>query len=195
MYTCMCIYSHINVYACVNLTLSNLSSCPGYFQEPHWLSMGLLEISRVSWQVCTVYVCACEGIYWCGTSPQCKSNVASISQELSKQLLTTATWHRWLHAIDRNTCWWLNASLWYLHCISSGYHSLATIHHWLCTRLYYLWYLAMEILQSCNKPSLYSFAAPLLSTININNSCQLLFQQSNFPLWNGIIIGDLNIKP
>ena len=25
---------------------------PGYFQEPHWISMGLPEISRVTWQVC-----------------------------------------------------------------------------------------------------------------------------------------------
>ena len=24
----------------------------GYFQEPHWLPMGLPEISRVTWQVC-----------------------------------------------------------------------------------------------------------------------------------------------
>ena len=27
---------------------SYLSSYPGYFQEPHWISMGLLEISRVT---------------------------------------------------------------------------------------------------------------------------------------------------
>ena len=30
---------------------SYLSSYPGYFREPHWFSMGLLEISRVTWQV------------------------------------------------------------------------------------------------------------------------------------------------
>ena len=28
-----------------------LSSYPGYFQEPHWISMGLLEITRVTLQV------------------------------------------------------------------------------------------------------------------------------------------------
>ena len=28
------------------------SSYPGYSWEPHWLSMGLPEISRVAWQVC-----------------------------------------------------------------------------------------------------------------------------------------------
>ena len=28
--------------------ISELSSYPGYFQEPHWFSMGLLEISRVT---------------------------------------------------------------------------------------------------------------------------------------------------
>ena len=28
-----------------------LSSYPGYFQEPHWFSMGLPEISRATWQV------------------------------------------------------------------------------------------------------------------------------------------------
>ena len=28
-----------------------LSSYPWYFREPHWFSMGLLEISRVTWQV------------------------------------------------------------------------------------------------------------------------------------------------
>ena len=33
------------------LTVAYLSSYPGYFREPHWFSMGLLEISRVSWQV------------------------------------------------------------------------------------------------------------------------------------------------
>ena len=27
-----------------------LSSYPGFFQEPHWSAMGLLEISRVTWQ-------------------------------------------------------------------------------------------------------------------------------------------------
>ena len=32
-----------------------LSSYPGYFQEPYWLSMGLLEISRVTWQVCNFF--------------------------------------------------------------------------------------------------------------------------------------------
>ena len=29
-----------------------LSSYPGYFQDPLWLSMGLPEICRVTWQVC-----------------------------------------------------------------------------------------------------------------------------------------------
>ena len=28
------------------------SSCPGYFRQPQWLSLGLPEISRVTWQVC-----------------------------------------------------------------------------------------------------------------------------------------------
>ena len=31
---------------------TKLSSYPGYFQEPHWKSMGLLEIFRVTWQLC-----------------------------------------------------------------------------------------------------------------------------------------------
>ena len=31
---------------------TELPSYPGYFQEPHWKSMGLLEISRVTWQLC-----------------------------------------------------------------------------------------------------------------------------------------------
>ena len=29
-----------------------LSSYPGYFWEPHWISMGLPEISRLTWQLC-----------------------------------------------------------------------------------------------------------------------------------------------
>ena len=33
-----------------------LSSYPGYFREPHWLSMGLPEISRVTWQVLCTYI-------------------------------------------------------------------------------------------------------------------------------------------
>ena len=32
-----------------------LSSYPGYFWEPHWKSMGLLEISWVTWQLCIRY--------------------------------------------------------------------------------------------------------------------------------------------
>ena len=34
---------------------SYLSSYPGYFQESYWKSMGLPEISRVTWQVCRVH--------------------------------------------------------------------------------------------------------------------------------------------
>ena len=29
---------------------------PGYFQEPHWKSMGLPEISRVTWQLCFILI-------------------------------------------------------------------------------------------------------------------------------------------
>ena len=32
-----------------------LSSYSGYFREPHWLSVGLPEISRVTWQVCMTW--------------------------------------------------------------------------------------------------------------------------------------------
>ena len=31
---------------------TKLSSYPGYFREPHWFSVGLPEISRVTWQLC-----------------------------------------------------------------------------------------------------------------------------------------------
>ena len=31
---------------------AELSIYPGYFREPHWKSMGLPEISRVTWQLC-----------------------------------------------------------------------------------------------------------------------------------------------
>ena len=37
----------VNVVSC----LAELPCYPGYFREPHWLSMGLLEISRVTWQL------------------------------------------------------------------------------------------------------------------------------------------------
>ena len=36
----------------INSPTRYLPSYPGYFREPHWLSMGLPEISRVTWQVC-----------------------------------------------------------------------------------------------------------------------------------------------
>ena len=32
-----------------------LSSYPGYFRKPHWKSMRLLEISRVTWQVWSIH--------------------------------------------------------------------------------------------------------------------------------------------
>ena len=35
---------------------SLLSSYPGYFLEPHWKSIGLPEISRVTWQVWIQYI-------------------------------------------------------------------------------------------------------------------------------------------
>ena len=34
------------------ITDAYLPSYPGYFRGPHWFSMGLPEISRVTWQVC-----------------------------------------------------------------------------------------------------------------------------------------------
>ena len=37
----------VNVVSC----LAELPCYPGYFREPHWLSMGLMEISRVTWQL------------------------------------------------------------------------------------------------------------------------------------------------
>ena len=36
---------------CLWLKWAHLLSYPGYFREPHWKSMGLPEISRVTWQV------------------------------------------------------------------------------------------------------------------------------------------------
>ena len=44
----------VNSHDVTCLTSPELSSYPGYFREPHWISMGLLEISRVTWQLCTV---------------------------------------------------------------------------------------------------------------------------------------------
>ena len=38
-----------------NIIKAELSSYPGYFRESHWLSMGLPEISRVTWQLCACY--------------------------------------------------------------------------------------------------------------------------------------------
>ena len=36
----------------INSICAYMSSYPGYFWEPYWFSMGLPEISRVTWQVC-----------------------------------------------------------------------------------------------------------------------------------------------
>ena len=40
-------------FSSLNSTHTCLSSYPGYFLEPHCFSMGLPEISRVTWQVCS----------------------------------------------------------------------------------------------------------------------------------------------
>ena len=42
---------HCNILDC-KTQYTYLASYPGYFWEPHWKSMGLPEISRVTWQVC-----------------------------------------------------------------------------------------------------------------------------------------------
>ena len=39
-------YTYTNLFC-----KSYLSSYPGYFRKPHWKAMGLLEISRVTWQI------------------------------------------------------------------------------------------------------------------------------------------------
>ena len=41
-------------YHKLNDAYQYLSSYPGYFREPHWKSMGLPAISRVTWQVCRI---------------------------------------------------------------------------------------------------------------------------------------------
>ena len=43
---------HVYLHGSDYELMTYLSSYPWYFQEPHWFSMGLLEISRVTWQVC-----------------------------------------------------------------------------------------------------------------------------------------------
>ena len=46
----------MDVHASVLLPgFAYLAIYPGYFQEPHWFSMGLPEISRVTWQVWFCY--------------------------------------------------------------------------------------------------------------------------------------------
>ena len=58
---------------------------PEYFREPHWFSMGLPEISRVTWQVCL----------WC-----CWSNkvLKSSAIHLRNCAICSLTW--WRHQIE-----------------------------------------------------------------------------------------------
>ena len=46
-HTRLCVLTRSHKHAC-----QMCQSYPGYFWEPHWNSMGLLEISRVTWQLC-----------------------------------------------------------------------------------------------------------------------------------------------
>ena len=39
---------NVSIRDILDFVQAKLSSYPGYFQEPHWLSMGLLELSRVT---------------------------------------------------------------------------------------------------------------------------------------------------
>ena len=61
--TCPAGHSHSHSLVTHRITMAHhsyntqLSSYPEYFWEPHWFS-GLLEISRVTWQLCnTVHIC------------------------------------------------------------------------------------------------------------------------------------------
>ena len=71
---------------------------PGYFQEPHWKSVGLLEISRVIWQLwnytrfSSPSVCAHLSIHSIDSAPTCSFNfswVCKIDSELVHRLLIT----------------------------------------------------------------------------------------------------------
>ena len=50
-----CVRKHrIRTLSCKNVWwLAGLSSYPVYYREPHWFIMGLPEISKVTWQICT----------------------------------------------------------------------------------------------------------------------------------------------
>ena len=56
------------LYPCVS-PWSYLSSCPGYFRIPHWLSMGLPERLEIAWQVSIMYVCM--NICYCNCKNEC----------------------------------------------------------------------------------------------------------------------------
>ena len=49
-------WKEIFISKCVHYVYAYLSSYPVYFRESHWLSIGLPEISRVTWQVCIRWV-------------------------------------------------------------------------------------------------------------------------------------------
>ena len=51
---------------CVTHPGGELSSYPGYFREPHWFSMGLLEISRV-----TLTGMPVDQLWWRGPMHEC----------------------------------------------------------------------------------------------------------------------------
>ena len=46
--TCLLVFSMNQVSFVIEVSLAELSSYPGYFGEPHGLSMGVPEISRVT---------------------------------------------------------------------------------------------------------------------------------------------------
>ena len=74
-----------------------LSSYPGYFQEPHWQPIGLPEISRVTWQPMGLLEISRETWQCCETV---LSSVLPLQQSpMSHGILKTA-----LHWLRKNTC-------------------------------------------------------------------------------------------
>ena len=107
---------------------SYLLSCPMYYRESHWLSMGLTEISRVTWQVYVKKtpfqhywpfvriqrpgsVMWSVGVFFIINRKYCWTNYQVVGYLKSRDVHMTSFWclkHRWLNNITgtlQTTIW------------------------------------------------------------------------------------------
>ena len=93
-----------------------LSSYPGYFRELHWFSMGLPEISRVTWQVCGKNIGRYTGTEICGIYELYKNlRHPHVSRNTACILYSSCIDELFLTGVDKGgnftpmftTCWFL----------------------------------------------------------------------------------------